>query len=168
MANDSLKQCIAALKANWQGLDTLSIVRCREALGKLAISNSAEAWLADLHGRKEPSVELYRSNDKGFILLAHVEPRGLYRQPHNHGAGWVFYALQFGEVEMSTYRVFRQGGREQLVSRGGYSMKPGDCSAFLPGDIHDTRCRSEYSLMFRLTSCDFSEEKRAGRLKVFS
>ncbi|WP_444940832.1 hypothetical protein ACJJI3_20990 [Microbulbifer sp. ZKSA004] len=165
---DSLRQCVEALKANWQGLDTSSIVRCREALGKLASSNSDEAWLADLHSRQEPSVELYRDEDKGFILLAHVEPRGLYRPPHNHGNGWVFYAVQHGEVEMSTYGLLNQDDSEQLVSRGCYQMKPGDCSAFLPGDIHDTHCLSEYVLMFRLTSCDFSEEKREGRLRVFS
>ncbi|MCO1335101.1 hypothetical protein MO867_12240 [Microbulbifer sp. OS29] len=168
MESDSLKTCVEDLKAGWRGLDSLSILKCQEALAKLSRSSSDEAWLDDLHKRREPAVELYRDAGKGFILLAHVEPHGLYRQPHNHGNGWAFYAVQSGEMEISTYALMNGEGGERLVTRGYYSMKPGKCSVFLPGDIHDTRCQSEYTLMFRLTSCDFSEEKRAGRLRVFS
>lgn len=168
MAINTLEQCIAELCEYWNGLNSDTIIRCRVALVGLANASYSEGWLAELHKKREATSELYRDPERGFILLAHVEFQGLYRKPHNHGNGWVFYALQHGEAQMSTYGQVRVAGEgEQLVSRGSYTMHPGDCSAFLPGDIHDTRCISDYSLMFRLTSCDFSEEKRQGRLQQF-
>ncbi|WP_444946188.1 hypothetical protein ACJJIP_02905 [Microbulbifer sp. VTAC004] len=169
MVSNSLERHIAELRKYWMGLNSDTVVHCRAVLAKLASSSNSEGWLAKLHQNREATTELYRDSELGFILLAHVETQGLYRNPHNHGDGWVFYALQHGEVEMSTYGLVRTvKGEEQLVSRGSYTMHPGDCSAFLPGDIHDTRCLSDYSLMFRLTSCDFSEEKRQGRLQQFA
>ncbi|MFS1524004.1 hypothetical protein ACL7TT_07800 [Microbulbifer sp. 2304DJ12-6] len=168
MSENALDSGIAGLCKSWTGLNSDTIIQCRAVLARLAASSRSESWLAELHERKAPTAELYRDPERGFILLAHVETQGLYRNPHNHGDGWVFYALQHGAVEMSTYGQFKeQVNGEGLVSRGAYTMKAGDCSAFLPGDIHDTLCLSEYSLMFRLTSCDFSVEKRAGRLQQF-
>jgi len=43
-------------------------------------------------------------------------------------------------------------------------MKPGDCRVFLPGDIHDTLCVSENFIQYRLTSSDFKEEIKSGRM----
>ncbi|MEX2962712.1 hypothetical protein [Microbulbifer sp. TYP-18] len=168
MTVNALDQCIADLRSYWTGLNSDAISRCRTAVARLAGAASTEPWLAQLHEKKPAAEELYRDPDQGFILLAHVEYQGQYRKPHNHGNGWVFYGLQHGEVQMATYGQFgKPGGGEKLVSRGAYTMRVGDCSAFLPGDIHDTRCLSDYMLMFRLTSCDFAEEKRAGRLQQF-
>ncbi|MFA0811910.1 hypothetical protein [Microbulbifer epialgicus] len=169
MPNDTLSSCIIDLRKYWSGLNSNTIIRCREVLTRLAATSISEHWLAELHERRAAATELYRDSEQGFILLAHVEPYDLYRDPHNHGNGWVFYALQYGEVQMSTYgAVGGEGAEGQLISRGAYIMTPGECSVFLPGDIHDTRCVSEYSLMFRLTSCDFSEEKRRGRLQKYN
>ncbi|WP_299579303.1 hypothetical protein [uncultured Microbulbifer sp.] len=168
MADTSLDQCIAELKEHWDGLNSQTIIRCRATLERLAATNRSETWLADLHKERSISKELYRDPKWGFMLLAHVETQGLYRVPHNHGDGWVFYALQFGQVQMATYGLLSETNTEaQLLSRGADIMHPGNCRAFLPGDIHDTRCMSDYSLMFRLTSCDFSREKRLGRLRQF-
>lgn len=165
MKNDSLDKFITSIKSNWTGLNSETIIKSRELLEQLTKTPSSEPWLIDLHNKKQESVELYKDNKLGFILLAHVETKGKYRVPHNHGAGWVFYAIQHGTMEMSTYgQVADQTGKYRLVSRGAAKINVGECNVYLPGDIHDTKCLSEYTLMFRLTSCDFQAEKREGRL----
>lgn len=165
MRHNALDDCIESIKSSWTGLNSQTVREVSKLLEKLISTPNSEPWLADLHRNKQESVELYRDHQHGFILLAHVERQGKYRVPHNHGAGWVFYAIQHGTMEMSTYRqVTDQTGRSYLVSHGTRQISPGTCQVYLPGDIHDTRCSSEYVLMFRLTSCDFSAEKREGRL----
>lgn len=165
MKNNALDHFITTMKNNWTGLNSeTTILGCR-LLEQLAKTPSSQPWLAHLHREKADSIELYRDPQNGFILLAHTEERGKYRVPHNHGAGWVFYAVQHGAMEMSTYcEVTSQTGETHLVSRGSETMNEGECNVFLPGDIHDTQCLSEYVLMFRLTSCDIKAEKSAGRM----
>ena len=165
MKDSALKNFIASIKNSWTGLNSETVITSRKLLESLAKTPSSEPWLADLHSKKQESVELYNDKTHGFILLAHVEKRGKYRVPHNHGAGWVFYAIQHGTMEMSTYsQVTDRKGKSHLVSRGASDINSGECNVYLPGDIHDTKCLSEYVLMFRLTSCDFKDEKRDGRL----
>jgi quercetin dioxygenase-like cupin family protein len=80
--------------------------------------------------------------------------------PHDHGRGWVIYAVQRGEMEMSTYRrVHDLRGNAHIVKRESFVLRPGDVRVFLPGDIHDTRCTAGPLTLFRFTSRDFKKEE---------
>nr|MBK7068597.1 hypothetical protein [Deltaproteobacteria bacterium] len=95
------------------------------------------------------------------MLLAHTEDAGLYRPPHDHGRGWVIYAVQQGEIEMGTYaRVVGTGGEVQLVKRDSTLVRAGQVKVFLPGDIHDTRCITGPALLFRFTERDLKKEDK--------
>jgi hypothetical protein len=99
------------------------------------------------------------------VLLAHSEPADLYRPPHDHGDGWVIYALQRGEMEIGTYGRVQDGqGRVRLVQRDVSTLRAGEARIYLPGDIHDTRCVSGPSLLFRFTDRDLRAEQQAGRM----
>ena len=37
-------------------------------------------------------------------------------------------------------------------------LRPGEARAYLPGDIHDTRCLSDQALVFRFTERDLKRE----------
>jgi hypothetical protein len=93
------------------------------------------------------------------VLLAHTEHEGLYRPPHDHGRGWVIYAIQQGEIEMGTYaRIDDPHGSVRLVRRGTTLVRPGQVQVYLPGDIHDTRCVRGPALLFRFTERDLKKE----------
>ncbi|CAH9053794.1 hypothetical protein PSECIP111951_00895 [Pseudoalteromonas holothuriae] len=168
MKPNTLNKFITATRANWQGLTSTNILNCKTQLEELARTPSSEPWLAQLHASKQSSTELYRDPEHGFILLAHIEPKHTYRPPHNHGAGWVLYAVQHGAMDISTYsQVTDCNGHTQLVSRGATTLSSGQCHVYLPKDIHDTKSTTDYVLMFRLTSTDIQTEKREGRLIQF-
>ena len=40
-------------------------------------------------------------------------------------------------------------------------MRAGEARIYLPGDIHDTRCLDEPSLLFRFTARDLKSEEEA-------
>jgi hypothetical protein len=136
-----------------------------------------EPWLADLHKAQPASREMYRDPTHGFVLLAHTEPAGLYRPPHDHGRGWVIYAVQRGAIEMGTYARIEDGtgngnngSRAHLVKRDATVVHAGQAKLFLPGDIHDTQCLSESgqsgsglsgpALLLRFTERDLKQEAR--------
>lgn len=169
MPDSSLDRFIGTVRSNWTGLDTNTVVKTRRLLEELALATPEEPWLAVLHRERPATVELYRDPDRGFLLLAHTEPCGHYRPPHNHGTGFVFYALHHGTMRMATYsQVTHSDGTTRLVSRGADLMHEGECRVFLPGDIHDTEVVSDYIVQFRLTSSDFSLERSAGRMVVYA
>lgn len=121
----------------------------------------SDAWLRELRSDMPEYRELYR-DPADFLLLAHAERLGQYRAPHDHGRGWVVYAVQDGEIEMGTYlRAQNVDGAARLVKRGSTIMRPGDVQAFLPGDIHDTRCLSDSALYYRFTDRDLRKEEEA-------
>ena len=165
MTKSSLDIYIEQVKSDWGPLTTETVARCRRDLEALARAPATEAWLAALHGDPPEDKELYRDPDHGFLLMTHVESRGRYRVPHDHGRGWVIYAVQHGEVEMGSFgRIADPDGKVHLVKRETYRMRAGDCRVFLPGDIHDTHCLSASVLMYRFTSCDLKQEAQAGRM----
>ncbi|MBU3004218.1 hypothetical protein [Paraglaciecola arctica] len=165
---NSLENFIKEVTMRWSGLNTQTTTGVRKLLMDLAKAPSDEHWLKELHRDKSPASQLYHDSDHGFMLLAHTEKKGHYRSPHNHGAGWVFYTVQSGALEMNTYKqITTSKGITHLVSRGSEIMKAGDCKLFLPGDIHDTKCLSEDFMQFRLTSSDFKEEIKSGRMTRF-
>jgi hypothetical protein len=161
MASNALETWIGAVRSDWGPLSTKVAADCRAHLETLVGAPATEAWLAALHRDAPLSEELYRDPDHGFVLLAHTEQTGLYRPPHDHGRGWVIYAIQQGEIEMGTYaRIEGPDGRPQLVKRDATLVRPGMVQVYLPGDIHDTLCVSGPALLFRFTERDLRAEDR--------
>ncbi len=165
MLENSLDTFIAAARATWGPLTTELVQSCQRSLAQLARAPATEPWLAALDRDAPDDRELYRDPAHGFVLLAHVERAGRYRAPHDHGHGWVLYAVRRGEIEMRSYRrVIAASGEVTLVRRDSAILRAGECRAYLPSDIHDTRARSEEVLLLRWTSCDLKREALEGRL----
>jgi hypothetical protein len=162
--NDSLNAFTAAVRSAWGPLDSGLVAACCDSLARLTCADETDGWLASLLAERPASRELYRDPDHGFVLQAHAENEGLYRPPHDHGRAWVVYAVQSGELEVGTYaRIEAADGRPRLVRRGSTILRPGEAEAYLPGDIHDTRCLSETALLFRFTERDLRHEDQVER-----
>jgi hypothetical protein len=150
---------VVQVRSAWGPLRTEVVDACRRHLTRLARAPASEPWLGELHAQQPANSELYRDPDHGFVLLAHTEHAGLYRPPHDHGRAWVVYAVQHGAVEMRTFvRVEGPDGRVELVQRDSVIVRAGQAQAYLPGDIHDTRCLSDTALLFRFTERDLRIE----------
>ncbi|MDB5438708.1 MAG: hypothetical protein JWM33_1135 [Caulobacteraceae bacterium] len=161
MDENALETFTQAVHAAWGPLSTELVDTCRAQLATLLQAPSSEAWLEGLRAAPPASQELYRDPDHGFVLLAHAEQAELYRPPHDHGRGWVIYAMLEGEIEMRTYgRVRDPDDRVRLVRRGGNLVRAGQVEVYLPGDIHDTRCMSASALLLRFTERDLRVEER--------
>ena len=162
MARDTFDTSIEGIKSIWGPLSTEVVAGCRRNLEALLEAPATEDWLAALRREGPANKELYRDPEDGFVLLAHTEYAGLYRPPHDHGRGWVIYAIQQGEIEMGTYgRVEDSDGCMRLVKRNATLVRPGQVQVYLPGDIHDTRCISGPALLFRFTERDLQKEDKA-------
>jgi hypothetical protein len=71
------------------------------------------------------------------------------------------YAVQDGAVEMRTFgRIEKPDGTVELVQRDSVIVRAGQVQAYLPGDIHDTRCFRKSALLFRFTERDLKVEDR--------
>lgn len=159
MARNTLEQAMAAVSAIWGPLTTELVEASRSHIESVANAPPEEAWLRDLHRDQPASRELYRDPVHGFVLLAHFEKTGLYRPPHDHGRGWVIYAVQQGDSEMGTFgRMVQADGRVRLVKRNSTLVRPGQAQVYLPGDIHDTLCVAGPALLFRFTERDLKRE----------
>ena len=159
MIHDALGTFIEQTRAAFGPLTSEMVAAVRTQLEQLAQARSGERWLQALHEEAPTSKELYRDPTHGFLLLAHSEQPGLYRPPHDHGRGWVIYALQRGEMEIATYARVEDGdGRVRLIQRDSSPLRAGEARVYLPGDIHDTRCVSGPSLLFRFTERDLKKE----------
>lgn len=153
------------VRSIWGPPSTELVDGCRKQLAMLAAASAREPWLAELHRAAPANRELYRDPEHGFVLLAHTETAGLFRPPHDHGRAWVVYAAQRGEIEIRTYgRVEDPDGRVRLVQRDSTVLRAGQALAYLPGDIHDTRCLTDTALLFRFTERDLHVEDRVKRL----
>ena len=159
MSSTSLQSFISAASSAWASSGSNPIEVCRTALAKLAGANEFEPWLGELLAEKPASRELHREGAHGFMLLAHTENEGLCRPPHDHGRAWVVYAVQSGELEVGTYRrVTQSDGTVTLAEEGRSVLRPGEARAYLPGEVHDTRCLSSTALLFRFTERDLRHE----------
>lgn len=160
MTGNALESFIQRTRAGFGPLSTELVARCRVQLEELAKAPVTEGWLSALHTEAPAAKELYRDATHGFVLLAHTEQAGLYRPPHDHGRSWVIYALQRGQIAMSTYARVESAGGVRLVKRDETLLREGQAQLFLPGDIHDTRCLAGPALLFRFTERDLKQEDR--------
>jgi hypothetical protein len=157
---NSLETFIEEAQTAWRPLDSALVATCRDGLQELIQAPATQEWLAALHRDAPAFRELHRDPVHGFLLLAHAESEGRYRAPHDHGRGWVIYAVQRGEVEMGTYVRVEEAGSVQLVQRDSELMRPGAVKVFLPGDIHDTRCIAGPVTLLRFTERDLVKEEK--------
>lgn len=166
MAKNSLEKFTENVSSIWGPLTSELVAGCRRHLVDLLKASATETWLAALHREAPANREIYRDPAQGFMLLAHTEQAGLYRPPHDHGRAWVMYAIQQGEIEVDTYaRIEDPEGGARLVKRESTRVRPGEVRVYLPGDVHDTRCVSGPTLLFRFTERDLrKEDKEAHRL----
>lgn len=165
MKNRALHQFIEQVSAIWGPLNSALTKHCKHLLETLIKDGKNEDWVKQLLLDKAPVSELYRSEEHGFLLQAHVENAGEYSPPHDHGNGWVLYATVQGEVEMGIFHpVLTPQGQLNLVQKDKYVQRSGQCNVYLQGDIHDTKSLQDNTLMLRLTSCDFYQEFKQGRL----
>jgi predicted metal-dependent enzyme (double-stranded beta helix superfamily) len=156
---NSLEIFTEAARSAWGPLTSKLIADCKGYLQDLLETAGSEDWLKSLVLKAPASEELYRDPTHGFVLLAHTENAGLYRPPHDHGRGWVIYAMQQGEIEMGTYaRTVDPDGHIRLVKRNSTLVSAGQVQVYLPGDIHDTLCVSSTALLFRFTERDLRLE----------
>jgi hypothetical protein len=163
MSENSLEKFIENVQKVWGPVSTDLISACQLHFSELAKTSETEEWLAKLHRDAAGTVELYRDLTRGFLLLAHTEPHALYRPPHDHGRSWVMYALQKGESEMRSYAQIKKGdGTVKLVRRDTTLVTPGRVMVYLLGDIHDTRCVSGPSTLFRFTERDLHQDDKEG------
>jgi hypothetical protein len=161
MARNAFDTSIEGIKSVWGPLRTEVVAACRGHLEDLLKASDSEEWLVALYKEAPANKELYRDPTHGFVLLAHTEPVGLYRSPHDHGRGWVIYAIQQGEIEMGTYaRLEEPDGSVRLVKRGSTRVQPGQIQVYLPGDIHDTLCMTGPALLLRFTERDLKKEDK--------
>jgi hypothetical protein len=163
MSKNALESFIEGVRLVWGPLTSELIGNCHDLIEALVKALPPEAWLAELHRELPETKELYRDPEHGFMLLVHAESRGRYRAPHDHGRGWVIYAVQQGEMEIGTYmRTQGPDGRVRLVRRETYRVRPGEARVYLPGDIHDTRCTADSVLYYRFTDRDLKKDEAEG------
>lgn len=161
---NALEHFVGNVKSAWGPLSSVVVAGCRQPLERLLKTPVSEPWLATLHREASAQELLYQDPDRGFMLLAHTEPEGLYRPPHDHGNGWVIYAVQQGAIEMCSYaRVEGPDGNVKLVKRDATVVRAGQTQVYLPGDIHDTRCVAGPALLFRFTERDLKVEDKVAR-----
>ena len=159
MGRNTLERSIEGIQSIWGPLSTEVVAGVRRHLEDLLKATATEEWLVALHREAPANKQLYREPVRGFVLLAHTEQPGLYRPPHDHGRGWVIYAMQRGEIEMGTYaRIEEPDGSVKLVKRDSTLVRPGQVQVYLPGDIHDTRCVAGPALLYRFTERDLKNE----------
>lgn len=169
MSNTSLDTFAANVRAGWGSLSSELVADAQRQLQALLRASPSEDWLANLHRAAPARAELYRDPKHGFVLLAHTERGGLYRAPHDHGRSWVLYGVQRGEIEMRSYaRIMDANGIAKLVRRDAIIVQPGQALAYLPGDIHDTRCLTETALLFRFTERDLKLEDAEGHVTRYA
>lgn len=164
MPSSALDKFIAGIREDWAPISTAVVAKCRQHVAELTLADPAEDWLAALHAQRPAACQLLRDEEHGYMLLAHSERHGLYRPPHDHGRAWVVYGVQSGELEVATYaKVADAAGEVRLVRRDMHVLRPGEARAYLPGDVHDTRCLSEEALLFRFTERDLRHEDQVER-----
>ena len=167
MKSTWVEKFVGELRAHWGPLSSELVAANQTVMQELAKAAGEHELGKDLPGN-ESSIELYRDARHGFVLTAYAEEEGRYRAPHDHGAGWVIYAVAEGSVEMGTYAKLGEGRSVPLVRRNSTRMEAGASKVFLPGDIHDTLCASRRAVILRLTSCDLRKEDAEGRMARFS
>lgn len=168
MKNENLNNFVQELSKNWGELSSSLTLKTKQLLEELGRTCLHEDWYLELVKDRDPAKQIYKSEEHGFVLMGHVEGKDEISPPHDHGNGWVLYLTVEGQVNMGIFhKIIRSDGSLQLVQKDEYPLKAGQCCVYLPGDIHHTHAKEDTTVTLRLTSCDFNDEVKEGRLVRF-
>ena len=82
---------------------------------------------------------IYKDEELGFCIMAHVNTGAKSSPPHDHGPAWAIYGQVEGETEMTEY----ERAAEPTLDEPGkakpfktYKMTPGDAVHYNVGKLH--------------------------------
>jgi hypothetical protein len=82
---------------------------------------------------------LYRDPELGFVVLAHIHPKGNKSPPHDHGRSWAVYGQVTAYTDMTEWRRVDGGngaGTAELEVARRYRLEPGRAGVYDIGAIH--------------------------------
>ncbi len=163
--SSSLERYIEEIGSIWgNGKDPQLPFKVKALMEKLLASTRPDdSWIAELIREGQPSRELYRDADRGFIQMGHVHKQGHSNTPHDHGPCWVVYGSYSGLTEIRLYRRTDDGrdpGKAVLEKKALHRLSPGVVYAYLPGDIHSINAVEGPAVVFRFLSADLEKVER--------
>lgn|SRR5919108_3270312 len=161
----TLEKYIVDVRSVWEdGKDPELPFKVKALMEKLFTSTGPDdPWMAELIRDGQPSRELYRDPDHGFIQMGHIHKQGHNNLPHDHGPCWVVYGSYQGVTEITTYRRIDDGsqpGRAALEKKDTIRLSPGVVQPYLPGEIHSTNAVEGPGVVFRFLSFDLEKVER--------
>ena len=134
--------------------------RVKSAMERMfASTRPDDPWMAEIIRDADPSRELYRDPDYGFIQMGHVHPQGHGNLPHDHGPCWVVYGAYQGLTEITLYQRTdngRSADRADLRAEEVHKLGPGVVYPYLTGQIHSTHAAETPAVVFRFLSADLN------------
>ena len=100
--------------------------------------------------------EIYRDAEKGFIVYAHIFPKGRTSPPHDHGNSWAVYGQATKFTDMTEWKRLDDGsedGHADIEEVRTYRLDPGMVGKFGPHDIHQISFEDDARLI-RVTGAD--------------
>src|SRR3954464_1234033 len=106
--------------------------------------------------------KLYEDKDLGFVVLAHVNPKGHKSPPHDHRSSWAVYGQAVKYTDMTEYKRLdggRDAGDARLEKVKSYRLEPGHAGVYDVGAVHAIDY-PEGSRFVRVTGRDLDYVKR--------
>ena len=130
MANNTFDRYIEELRSLWRdSRDAELPFRVKAAMERmLASTRPDDPWMAEIIRDADPSRELYRDPDYGFVQMGHVHPPGHGNTPHDHGPCWVVYGAYQGVTEIPLYERTDDGrnpDKADLRIKEVHRLEPG-------------------------------------------
>lgn len=161
-ASTTFDRYIEELRALWKDSNDANLpFKVKAAMERmLASTRPGDPWMAEIIRDGQPSRELYRDPEYGFIQMGHVHPQGHGNLPHDHGPCWVVYGAYQGLTEISLYERSDDGKNAEkadLRTKEVHKLGPGVVYPYLTGHIHSTHAAETPAVVFRFLSADLNK-----------
>ena len=159
--SNTFDRYIEELRSLWSdGPDAELPFKVKAAMERMLASTSPDdPWMAEIIRDGDPSRELYRDPDYGFVQMGHVHPEGHGNLPHDHGPCWVVYGAYQGITEIPLYERTddgRNADKADLRTKEVHRLGPGVVYPYLTGQIHSTQVAESPAVVFRFLSADLT------------
>ena len=158
---NTFERYIEELSSLWRDSNDAELpFRVKAAMERmLAATRPDDPWIEEIIRDADPSRELYRDPDYGFVQMGHVHPEGHGNLPHDHGPCWVVYGAYTGLTEIPLYERTddgRNADKADLRVKEVHKLRHGAVYPYLTGQIHSTRVVEPPAVVFRFLSADLT------------